>query len=319
MKKIITLAVAGALFASTASAQNVDTFDNGANPNGWWWNGFSPVMETTGGNPGGWYRDSFINDFIPALRSSTATGLWAGDYRANGITGIAFDAQTISGPSATQPMTIVLKDTKGTPSDPNDDDYAYYVDNSVVMPQAGAGWSHYEFSIPSQSTTLPAGWAAASGSWFTPGFNPGYSWDMLIQNVDQVEMWMHDPTAFGIWLVWDCGVDNMEIIAGPQGPVLDITGLAGGGIATVTVSNATASGNVRVGYSLTGAGPTNTPYGMVDLSAPITSLPTMLADAVGVATLSSSIPGRATGFTLYAQGVDLTSTELTNSMAEVIL
>ncbi len=319
MKTLISLTIAGALFASTASAQNVDTFDNGANPNGWWWNGFVPIMEPVGGNPGWWYRDNFINDFIPALRTGSATGLWAGDYRANGVHTIAFDAQTITGPSATQPMTIVLKDTKGTPSDPNDDDYAFYVDSSVVMPQAGAGWSHYEFDIPSQSTTLPAGWAAASGGWFTPGFTAGYTWDMLIQNVDQVEIWMNDPTAFGMWLVWDCGVDSIVINNAPLTPELVYTGLVGGGTTTLTVSNATAGGNVIVGYSLAGAGPTNTPYGMVDMSNPITVLPTLTADAGGVASFSSAIPTRGTGFTLYSQGVDLGSGDLTNSVAEVIL
>jgi len=318
MKNLSLLILAGALITGSASAQNTDTFDTGANPNGWWWNGFVPIMETTGGNPGGWLHDAFINDFIPALRSSTATGNWAGDYRANGVTGIEFDAQTITGPSANQPMTIVLKDTKGTPLG-SDDDYAYFVDLASVMPQAGAGWSHYSFAIPSQDVALPAGWAAANGDWFSPGFTAGYDWDTLIQNVDQVEVWMNDPTAFGMWLVWDVGVDNMEIVVGPTGPTLAVSGLAGGGMATVTVANATAGGNVLLGYSLTGAGPTATPYGLVDMSMPISTLPTLTADAAGAASLSTGVPAGATGLTLYSQGVDLSSGELTNSLAEVIL
>ena len=106
---------------------------------------------------------------------------------------------------------------------------------------------------------------------------------------------------------------------GPSTPVYSITGLVGGGSATLTVTNATAGGGVLLGYSLTGAGPTNTPFGMVDMSAPITTLPTLTADAAGVASLTTGVPGRASGFTVYTQGADLSSGTLTNSLAEVVL
>lgn len=102
-------------------------------------------------------------------------------------------------------------------------------------------------------------------------------------------------------------------------PLLSISGLVGGGIATINVGNATPSGNVLLGYSLSGPGPTNTPYGPVDMSPPISTLPTLTADPTGMASLSTGIPGRATGFTLYMHGVDLGSGLLTNSLAEVVL
>ena len=104
-----------------------------------------------------------------------------------------------------------------------------------------------------------------------------------------------------------------------SGPSYSIAGLAGGGSATLTVSSATPGGGVLIGYSLTGAGPTPTPFGMVDMSAPISTLPTLIADAAGVASLTTGVPGRASGFTLYTQGADLTSGTLTNSLAELIL
>jgi len=107
--------------------------------------------------------------------------------------------------------------------------------------------------------------------------------------------------------------------AGPSTPVYSISGLAGGGSATLTVSNATPGGSVLLGYSLTGAGPTNTPFGMVDMSLPITQLPTLTADAAGVASMTTGVPTRATGFTIYTQGADLGSGVLTNSLAEVVL
>lgn len=107
--------------------------------------------------------------------------------------------------------------------------------------------------------------------------------------------------------------------AGPSNPVYSIAGLVGGGTATLTVSNATPAGGVLLGYSLTGAGPTMTPFGPVDMNAPISTLPAMTADAAGVASLTTGVPGRASGFTLYTQGADLSSGLLTNSLAEVIL
>jgi hypothetical protein len=113
--------------------------------------------------------------------------------------------------------------------------------------------------------------------------------------------------------------DNWDLGDGPGGPSYAITGLVGGGTATLTVSGATAGGGVLIGYSLTGAGPTNTPFGPVDMSAPITQLPTLTADGAGVATMSTGVPGRASGFTVYTQAADLGSGLLTNSLAEVVL
>lgn len=98
-----------------------------------------------------------------------------------------------------------------------------------------------------------------------------------------------------------------------------ITGLVGGGTATLAVTNASPGGAVLIGYSLTGAGPTMTPFGLVDMSAPITQLPTLTADAQGFASLTTGVPSRASGFTLYTQGADLTTGVLTNSLAEFIL
>ncbi|MCP4091831.1 MAG: hypothetical protein GY747_00135 [Planctomycetes bacterium] len=102
-------------------------------------------------------------------------------------------------------------------------------------------------------------------------------------------------------------------------PLLSISGLVGGGIATINVSNATAGGAVLLGYSLSGAGPTMTPYGPVDMSPPISLLPSLTADPSGLASMSTGVPGRATGFTLYMQGVDLASGLLTSSLAETVL
>ena len=103
-----------------------------------------------------------------------------------------------------------------------------------------------------------------------------------------------------------------------DGPVYSISNLVAGGTATLSVTNATAGGPIILGFSRAGAGPVQTPYGLVELSFPITQLPPVYANASGVMTIDLGVPANSTGMTLYSQGVDLTSGLLTNALAEVI-
>ena len=116
-------------------------------------------------------------------------------------------------------------------------------------------------------------------------------------------------------------IDNVVVDdnAGGGGLAYSITNLVTGQTANFAVSGATAGGTVILGYSLTGAGPTTTAFGVVDMSLPINTLATMTADSAGNATFSPVVPGGAAGATLYTQGVDLGSGNLTNSLAELIL
>lgn len=117
-------------------------------------------------------------------------------------------------------------------------------------------------------------------------------------------------------------VDNIVVddsTCGGGGLVYSITNLVAGQTATFAVSGATAGGNVILGYSLAGAGPTTTPYGVVDMTAPISVLTTMTADGSGNASFTPVVPGAALGATLYTQGVDIASGTLTNSLAELVL
>ena len=128
-------------------------------------------------------------------------------------------------------------------------------------------------------------------------------------------------TGYGIGTYGPALFDDVSINGGCGGSGLAyaITGLVGGGTATLTVSGATVGGGVLIGYSLTGAGPTNTPFGPVDMSSPITQLPVLTANAAGVASMTTGVPGRATGHTVYTQAADLSTSTLTNSLAEVVL
>jgi lectin-like protein len=125
---------------------------------------------------------------------------------------------------------------------------------------------------------------------------------------------MHDadPGTAG-WTFGLYGIVELE------GPAFTVTNLVGGAMATLDIANASAFGGVFIGYSFTGAGPTTTPFGVVDLSPPIRTGPFLTADGSGFATIDVFIPASLSGKTIYAQAVDIDSGKLTNSLAEVIL
>jgi hypothetical protein len=112
-------------------------------------------------------------------------------------------------------------------------------------------------------------------------------------------------------------VDDLMII-GNQSLVYSITGLMAGGTASLSVVGATAGGDVLIGYSLTGPGPTATPFGMVDMSLPIFQLRTLTANSAGVAVTTAYVPIQAFGKTIYSQAADDSSSTLTNSLSAVI-
>jgi hypothetical protein len=113
-------------------------------------------------------------------------------------------------------------------------------------------------------------------------------------------------------------LDYVEI-TGTQAPVYSVTGIIAGGTAILRIVGASPGGNVLIAYSTTGAGPTATAYGFVDMSSPIVQLPMLVADGTGLATTTASLPSSAQGKTLFTQAVDLSSGVLTNSLTEVVL
>ncbi len=115
------------------------------------------------------------------------------------------------------------------------------------------------------------------------------------------------------------GIDDIDVSTGiGSGPAYTIANLVAGQTATFSVSGATPFGQILLGYSLTGAGPTNTQYGVVNMSLPIRVLASLSADANGDAVFSPSVPSGTGGLTLYTQGLDLGSGVLTNSLAPVV-
>ncbi len=104
---------------------------------------------------------------------------------------------------------------------------------------------------------------------------------------------------------------------GPSGPALGVTGLVAGGTVTATLTSCTPLGTVYLGYSLTGAGPSATPFGDVLLSPPFTRID-LTADVNGDASYSGAVPAGTTGMSVWLHALDLGSATFTNPLAEVI-
>ena len=114
-------------------------------------------------------------------------------------------------------------------------------------------------------------------------------------------------------------IDNVVVAEGTGGGGLTyaITPMTAGSPVTFSVTGAAPSSNVILGYSLAGAGPITTAYGIVDMTPPISRFPTLVADANGDASLTVNVPANAAGVTLYTQG--LNNGVLANSLAETVL
>ena len=99
-------------------------------------------------------------------------------------------------------------------------------------------------------------------------------------------------------------------------PSYSITNLIANQYANFSISQAGANVPVIIGYSLTGAGPTNTAYGSVNMSLPIRVLVNLQSNASGDVSFSPLVPSVASGMTFYTQA--LCGGILSNPLAIVI-
>ena len=213
-RSIVSLTSVVLFFAAAAQAQTfVDTFEGGTNTAGWTFNSLSPdVIEPTGGNPGAWLHNPGLDTFAPILTNTpTIPSLFTGNLRARGVTNIGIDAITNSATfgAGGRQFSLLLRNIRGTPNDPDDDDYAYFV--GPLVPQVGEGWKSFNFNVPSQNTSaVPAGWSGGHAG-DPENFRPGVTWNDVITNVDVVEFWWLHPAFFAIFQQWDVGVDNVSV------------------------------------------------------------------------------------------------------------
>lgn len=90
------------------------------------------------------------------------------------------------------------------------------------------------------------------------------------------------------------------------GPELSIYNLVAGQQASVWVTGATPGNNIIVGWSLTGGGPTPTPYGDVNLSPTINQMGPLPANVLGQLLLPVNIPAGFAGTQVWTHAVELT-------------
>ena len=229
--KSLFLSVAGALTLTTAAhATFVETFTGGTNTAGWGW-GYGETYPTTGGNPGDYFRAEGLDTYGPLLSTSIGTpSPFVGDLRAAGVTGMSFDlnVEHTDFPSGGDGfgVTLILTDTHGT-DDISDDDYAWFAGPSI--PDAGTGWTTYTYSLDAASATLPSGWSGGSYADYT-NFNAGYTWNDLVQHVDQVQFSLLTPGWFAIFQQWTVGADNVTVTTAPVPEPATLTALGLGAI-----------------------------------------------------------------------------------------
>jgi hypothetical protein len=190
-----------------------DDFEGGTNQAGWSFIQGFDVIEVNGGNPGAWLHQPLYDTFGPSLVSDWGNGTpFEGDYRDLGVNMISFDLQVLDTDFPIGDgflMSLLLRNTHGTPFDFDDDDYAYFVGPPVGP--VGGGWVHYDVSVPSQSNLpVPPGWTGGySGD--CENFRPGVDWNDVITNVDRVEVLFLQPCFFAIFQQWNVGADNITI------------------------------------------------------------------------------------------------------------
>jgi hypothetical protein len=118
---------------------------------------------------------------------------------------------------------------------------------------------------------------------------------------------------------WTGIFDNHEF---DLGFALSIPTLQSGAANSVSTSRGVTGTTVLVAYSLAGGGPTNTPFGVMDLTLPIRQLAPESVDVNGETSASAFIPGRAAGMTVWVQALNITGPgvgEFSNQVSGTIL
>lgn len=187
----------------------VETFDAGSNAYQWTW-GFGNSLPTTGGNPNGYLRTDGLDTFAPQPRPTLAGSPFVGNYRTAGVTCIGVDLITfaVDFGAGGRPLTLMLIHDNGTPGDFSDDTAAYFM-HAQNVPLPGQGWISYNFDVPSQQVSLPAGWVLLNMG--DLGAPPLHSWDQIIQSVSRMQFFYGNPEFFFIFQQWTLGMDNARI------------------------------------------------------------------------------------------------------------
>ncbi len=102
-------------------------------------------------------------------------------------------------------------------------------------------------------------------------------------------------------------------------PILAVPTLLAGFSSYIQVFNTTPGDKVILGLSLTGAGPTNTPYGSALLTMPIHASPKLTADSAGEVNLNWNVPNSLKGLPAWFHAANITTGVLTNAETRTVL
>ena len=155
------------------------------------------------------------------------------------------------------------------------------------------------------------GGASASGSLGT-----------VVGDVDQVEFYVSHTAPGGPFgqTLGQMHVDSVRLWDAPRDTdvLLSNNALIAGLPATLEVSDATPGSQIFLGYSLAGAGPTQTAFGPALLSVPINNFAPVAADANGDAAIVINVPLGTSGTTVWFQALDQAAGELSNGIARTV-
>jgi hypothetical protein len=204
---------------SSASAHNttlVEGFGGGSNTGNWSWGTGNESFSPLNGHPGAFLQDLTLVSCCPTLSTGFGTtSAFTGDYRTSGVVSVGTDLIVLSASLSVgvRPLSVILVNDNGTPFNLNDDFGAYFI-GSLNIPDAGvpgltpAGWTGFDFVIPSAALTLPAGWQTfdANGIGASDAI-----WNSVIVDVDALQFFYGDPAETFLFLSWDMGMDNARI------------------------------------------------------------------------------------------------------------
>lgn len=231
-------------------------------------------------------------DEIPSNISRPASG-----SRADVQTAAFFDP-------ATNMWTVEFRRARDTG---NSDDHQFtgapLAPPTKVLIQSGNeinGQALYEFNCIGCHQTAGIG-LQAGGFWAFPRVQRASS-SLIHSAIERVSMMNVFSTILS-----DQDVEDIATYLQAQEdfrPSLEISNLAGGGLATLVVAGAQSGDTVYFAYSLNGPGPTTTPWGFsLDLGIPYNQIGSSTAMADGSASLSTPVPGAATGLHVWVQAV----------------
>jgi len=211
VSSLACLVACSAALAVPRTRTETESFKHGSNEGGWFLAGFDG-LSLRGGNPGSFLAVRGLDTYAPQPRT-TEPSTYTGDYRATRVVALGVDVivNKVDFSAEGRPLSLLLTSDPGTPDDPADDCTAYLVGTREI-PLPGEGWAEFDFEVPSQSPTLPAGWGILEGC---PEPDADAAWNRVIVDVDGVTYFYGDPTMFFIFQNWATGIDNPSITRVP--------------------------------------------------------------------------------------------------------